>query len=86
MPQVKSMPFYLSTETYRMRDLRPSDRIADDFRSIEDEYGTTLPLCWKDPKDWAKWWLRQEELHDFVRLTDEQREVFNQILATGDIA
>ena len=69
-----------------MRDLRPTDRIAEDFRSIEDEHGTFLPMCWKDLRDWAQWWLRQEELYDFVNLTDKQHEFFKQILTTGDKA
>ena len=68
-----------------MRDLCQTDRIASDFRSVEDEHGSFIPMCWKDLKDWAAWWLRQEELHDFVCLPDEARELFNQILAAGDM-
>lgn len=63
-----------------MRDLLRTDRFAPDFRSIEDEHGCFMPVCWSNLKDWATWWLRQEELHDFVNLTDEQHEFFKQIL------
>lgn len=75
------MVFTKNSEIQKMRDLLKSDRIANDFRSIEDEHGSFIPMCWSDPKDWARWWLRQEELHDFICLTAEQRELFNQILA-----
>lgn len=64
-----------------MRDLQRSDRIAKDFRSIENGNGFFEPMCWKDTKDWARWWLRQDELHDFVNLTDEQHQFFKLILA-----
>ena len=58
-----------------LRNLKPTDKIATYGAGIAivDEDGTYIPMCWKNRKDWARWWLRQAEINTDINIPHEER-------------
>ena len=67
-----------------MRDLKPGDMIGPDRNYIIDENGSFIPLCWDNPKHWARWCIRQAELSEHISIPKQQRKLFMAILNADD--